>query len=206
MLSKPPAGQLFEAILNTAHLFTTVSLEVDELLVQHTPIYVCQETLVAYRHLRTAGEKLKPLHSPYTVWADFTDKGGQFREPWVVLTDQILPIVLGMDFLARTGSRLLINGNPEQRRAATQRMKQQRKRLRWREDDEGLGDSSTEEQVTPTKYRIITRPLCRTTRVVPLSSRDRNLPLQNTPKARRVANTPASIVDKAWERAKFERS
>ena len=109
-------GQEFEAILNTAHLVTTVSLEIGELLLQHTPIYVCKETLVADLHLRPAGVSPKPLHSPYTVWADFTAKGSQFRQPWVVVTDQILPIVLVMDFISSTGTRLLINGNLEQRR------------------------------------------------------------------------------------------
>ena len=59
-------------------------------------------------------------------------------------------------------------------RQSRQRRKQQQKRLRWREDDEGPGDSSAEEQVTPTKYTINTRSLCRTTRVLPLPNRGRD--------------------------------
>ena len=109
---------------------------------------------MANLNLRPAEVSPKPLHTPYTVWADFTAKGSQFRQPWVVVTDQIIPVVLGMYFISRTGSRLLINGNLEQRIEERRQRRRRQQRQRWREENEGLGDSSTEEEVTYPDTRL----------------------------------------------------
>ena len=72
-------------------------------------------------------------------------KGRSFQRPWVVVRDQVIPIVLGMDFVSATGTRILISGRTEVHEEARRRRHRRQRHHRWRNEDEGLGDSISED-------------------------------------------------------------
>ena len=102
----------YEAII-TASLVTTVSPEVGELLRRHHAPYICLESLVANSHLQPTRTPPSPWFSPYTLPATFEVMGRSFQRPWVVVNDQVIPIVLGRDFVSVAGTRILISGRTE---------------------------------------------------------------------------------------------
>ena len=135
----------YEAIISTASLITTVSPEVGELLRQHQALYICLESLVANSHLQPTRTPPSPWFSPYTLLDTFDVKGRSFQRPWVVVRDQVIPIVLGMDFVSAAGTRILTNGRSEAHKEARRRRHRRQRHRRWRNEAKGLGDSFSED-------------------------------------------------------------
>ena len=111
----------YEAIISTAILITTVSPEVRELLRRHHAPYICLESLVVNYHLQPTRTPPSPWFSPYTLLATFEEKGRSFQRPWVVVRDQIIPIVRGMDFVSAAGTKILISGRTDMNKEARRR-------------------------------------------------------------------------------------
>ena len=134
----------YEAIMSTASLITTVSPEVGEQLRQHHAPYICLESLVANSHLQPTRAPPSPWFSPYTLLATFEVKSRSFQRPWVVVRDQVIPIVLRMDFVSAAGTRILTNGRTEVHKEARRRRHRRQRHGRWRNEVQGLGDSISE--------------------------------------------------------------